>query len=164
MNPFKLIYVRNLFQGGILAWYDPILSQHGYLVAFTGMRVFLSGCVLLTWLLSIWYQYFYFWKRFMVRHLQYWLLVSLPRPIRMSCGYGALDMLPLPWSSLVLSIETPLMFPCLLRFIFWISTWPYQGYWKIGRIYFPIISLPCDRHTGWIGQRSCWTPVLIIFN
>ena len=35
-----LIHISNLFRGVIAAWYDPLLSRHGLVVAFTGLRGF----------------------------------------------------------------------------------------------------------------------------
>ena len=41
-----LIHISNLFRGVIAAWYDPLLSRHGLVVAFTGLRgFFYSGFV-----------------------------------------------------------------------------------------------------------------------
>ena len=40
MKPIYLIYVWFLFWGVIGAWYNPVISWHGCLVAFTGLHCF----------------------------------------------------------------------------------------------------------------------------
>ena len=42
------MYINNLFQGVIAAWYDTLLSQNGLVVAFTRLRGFLIGVCSIT--------------------------------------------------------------------------------------------------------------------
>ena len=81
----KLIYIISigfLFQGVVTVWYEPMLSQCGLLVAFTGLCGFFIGVWSITLLVLSSVHGLFIFIKCMVQHLQYFLsLVSQPFPL-----------------------------------------------------------------------------------